>query len=335
MAKWPQRHKQLSTLSILMCFLFTVCLQDAEMFSLVKNGFFVLHSWAWVGLKNRFTMAHWSFDSQHWQAKPMSLSWAPKDMQACYGESIAPLNSNPTLECAVPYVVDVNDVYMLLSRLVGHTVGISKLQAFLDLWCWCQGAVGYILKLSLQGRPPKHPMLEVFNNTDSLVRGEGWRDWAVVVLWGRRTVQTGGRELWESPACSSCSGVDAWCKDKDPSSRCWSCKAKEQTQFLRPVPPAEQITGLLFSTGHGPSQLPFLPSSSPVLHPVLWKTARLISFSTDLLRHEVLVPSMIQNWWMWERIFTFTSTEVMAFWDDHRKKKNKRAQPAQSFLSYS
>lgn len=177
---------------------------------------FVLHSWARVGLRNRFTMAHWSFDSQHWQAKPMSLSWAPKDMQAHYGESTAPLNSNPTLGCAVSCVVDVNDMYMLFSRLVGHTMGISKLQAFLDLWCWCWAAVGHILKLSPQGRPQKHPMLKVFNNTASLVWGEWWRDWSVVVSWGRRTVQIEDREWWESPACSSCSGVDAWCKEQGP-----------------------------------------------------------------------------------------------------------------------
>lgn len=65
----------------------------------------------------------------------MSLSWAPKDLQACYGESAVPLNSSLTLGCVVSCVVDVNDVYMFVRGLVGHTMGIPKLQAFLDLWC--------------------------------------------------------------------------------------------------------------------------------------------------------------------------------------------------------
>lgn len=65
----------------------------------------------------------------------MSLSWAPKDMQARYGESTVPLNTSSTLGCAVSCVVDVSDVYIVLSRLVGPTMVISKLQAFLDLWC--------------------------------------------------------------------------------------------------------------------------------------------------------------------------------------------------------
>lgn len=118
---------------------------------------FVLHSWAWVGLKNRFTMGHWSFDSQHWLVKPMSLSCAPKDMQAYYGESTVPLNSSPALGCVGSCVVHVNDVYTLLSRLVGHTMGVSKLQAFLDLWCSCWAAMGHTLKLSSQGRPQSIP----------------------------------------------------------------------------------------------------------------------------------------------------------------------------------
>jgi len=63
----------------------------------------------------------------------MPLSWAPKDMQVSRGQSEASLNSSVTLGCVVACVVDVNDVYMLLSKLAGHTVGMSKPQAFLDL----------------------------------------------------------------------------------------------------------------------------------------------------------------------------------------------------------
>lgn len=88
------------------------------------------------------------------------LSWAPKDMQACYGETAVPLNNSPTLGCAVSCVVDIRDVYMLLSRLGGHSMEISKLQAFLDLWCCCWPSVGHILKLSPQGRPQSLPCLK-------------------------------------------------------------------------------------------------------------------------------------------------------------------------------
>lgn len=55
---------------------------------------------------------------------------------------------------------------------------------------------------------------------------------------------------------------------EDPTSRSWSCKVKQQTDFRRPVPPAEQTTGLLSSAGHGPPRLP-TPSPSAVLEPVL------------------------------------------------------------------
>lgn len=51
---------------------------------------------------------------------------------------------------------------------------------------------------------------------------------------------------------------------EDPTSRSWSYKVKQQTQILRPVPPAEQTTGLLSSAGYGPPQLP-TPSPSSVL----------------------------------------------------------------------
>lgn len=281
---------------------------------------FVWHSWARVGLRNRFTMGHWSFDSQHWLAKPMSLRWAPKDLQVCYGESAVPLNSSLTLGCVVSCVVDVNDVYMFVSGLVGHTMGIPELQAFLGLWCWCWAAVGHILKLSPQGRPQSNPMLEAFNDTASLVWGLR-RDWAFPgKRWGRRKVQIRGRELGESPACFSCSEVDAWGKERGPQQQVLVMQGKEAN-------PASQAHATSRAdhraAGHGPPQL-LTTSPSPVLQPVLWKTARLISFSTNLLRDEVLVPSMLQNWWMWERIFTFTSSEVMAFWDDRKRKEMSR-----------
>lgn len=59
------------------------------------------------------------------------------------------------------------------------------------------------------------------------------------------------------------------------------------------MPPAEQNTELPSSADRGPSQL-LTPTPSPVLQPVLWETAWLISLSTNLLGDKVLVPSMLQ-----------------------------------------
>lgn len=53
-------------------------------------------------------------------------------------------------------------------------------------------------------------------------------------------------------------------RKEDPTSRRWSSKAKQQTQLLRLVPPAEQSRGLLSSAGCGPPWL-HVPSPSPVL----------------------------------------------------------------------
>lgn len=50
----------------------------------------------------------------------MPLSWAPKDMQAYHGESEVLLNSSDTLGCVVACETVINDVYMLLSRLVRY-----------------------------------------------------------------------------------------------------------------------------------------------------------------------------------------------------------------------
>lgn len=281
---------------------------------------FVLHSWAWVGLRNRFTMGHWSFDSQHWLANPMPLSWAPRDMQACYGESTAPEQHSHSDMCSA-CAVDVNDVYVLFSRLVGHTIGISKLQAFLDLWCWYWAAVGHVLKLSPQDRAQSIPCSKFA--TTQPAWSEASNEETGLAL---ERDEGEGKCRWEAENCGRAQPAllaQGWMpgvRSKDPSSRCWSCKAKEQTQFLRPMPPAEQGAAILcrpspFSAAYGQSQP--CDAASPL------ENSRLISFCTNLLRDEVFVPSMLQNWWMWERMFT--STEVMAFWYDPKKKKKKRA----------
>lgn len=227
---------------------------------------FVLCRWAWDGLRNRFTMRHWSFDSRHWLAKLMPLSWAPKDMQACHGESEVPMNSSDTLGCVVACIVDVNDVYVLLSRLVGHTMGMSKPQAFLDLRYWCRVAVGHSLKLCPGGRHQSIPCSrfsatqpawsEVRDGESGLALEREWEEWK-----GKSEAESWGRAQPAAPAHGCMPGER---RREDPTSRSWSYKVKQQTQILRPVPPAEQTTGLLSSAGYGPPQLP-TPSPSSVL----------------------------------------------------------------------
>lgn len=196
----------------------------------------------------------------------MPLSWAPKDMQACHGESEIPLNSSHCLGCVAACVVDVNDVYMLLSRLVGHTMGMSKPQAFLDLWCWCGAAVGHSLKLSPGGRPWSIPCLRI--SATHPVWSEA-RDGETGLALERERGEGKGKSETESwgraqPAAPARGCTPGERRREDPTSRSWSCKVKQQTQFLRPVPPAEQTTGLLSSAGCCAPQLP-IPSPNSAL----------------------------------------------------------------------
>lgn len=85
--------------------------------------------------------------------------------------------------------------------------------------------------------------------------------------------------------------MDAWGKERGPQQQVLVMQGKE----ANPVSQAHATSRADHrAAGHGPPQL-LTTSPSPGLQPVLWKTARLISFSTNLLRDEVLVPSMLQN----------------------------------------
>lgn len=253
----------------------------------------------------------------------MPLSWAPKDMQACHGESEVPLSSSHTLGCVVARVVDINDVYVLLSRLVGHAMDMSKPQGpfwtpSTDAGLWWD--TGWSSPLEVEP--------EASHAWGSQQRSQPGLRWVMERLdwpWkekGEKERADLRRRAGGEPSLllllHGCMPGER--RREDPTSRSWSCKVKQQTQFLRPLPPAEQTTGLLSSAGNGPPRLP-TPSPSSVLEPVLWKTARLISFFQNLLRDAVLVPSIPQNWWLQEGIFAFASVEVMAFWDEGKKTK--------------